>query len=140
MGKDIEDKIRGCEACQEDQPTKAPPLLPAAVPDRPFQEVALDYFKYGSKYYLVMVDSYSGFLFVHHMAATTTAATMHCLQKWFCLWGYPDVIWSDGGLQFTACGFKNFCWDRDIEHLASSPCYPQSNGLVEAVVKIVSEF
>jgi transposase InsO family protein len=136
MGKDIEDRVRGCEACQEDRPSKASaPLAEPVVPSRPFEEVALDYFKYGGKFYLVMVDRYSGFPFVHQMTSTTTAATTRRLHKWFCLWGFPDVVRSDGGPQFTAAGFKNFCWARDIEHRLSSPYYPQSNGLAEAAVK-----
>lgn len=33
--------------------------------------------------------------------------------------------------------FQNFAEKYDFEHRTSSPCYPQSNGMVENVVRVV---
>jgi transposase InsO family protein len=42
---------------------------------------------------------------------------------------------TDNGPQFTAEEFRKFAQKYDLEHVASSPHYPRSNGKVEAAVK-----
>ena len=47
----------------------------------------------------------------------------------------PDVLWSDGGPQFTAKNFQTFADRWGFIYRRSTPHYPQSNGKAESAVK-----
>ena len=47
----------------------------------------------------------------------------------------PVRIFTDGGPQFTSDSFQKFLLLWKVEHITSSPHYPQSNGIAEASVK-----
>ena len=66
---------------------------------------------------------------------TNALQVISAIRQSFCCTAIPDVVWSDGGPQFTSKVFKDFtkCWG--FLHKVSSPRYPQSNGKVEAIVK-----
>ena len=51
--------------------------------------------------------------------------------------GVPDSLISDNGLQFDSRGFREFCSNLGIRNRYSTPAYPQGNGQVEAVNKII---
>ena len=57
------------------------------------------------------------------------------LRQTFCRTAVPDILWSDGGPQFTSTLFNNFAVQWGFKHQTSSPRYPQSNGKIEATVK-----
>ena len=44
---------------------------------------------------------------------------------------------SDNGLQFNSRAFRKFCNHLGIKNKYSTPTYPQSNGQVEAVNKVI---
>ena len=49
--------------------------------------------------------------------------------------GVPNVIFSDGGPQYTSAEFKDFTKQWQIEHRVTSPRNPQSNGMAEQCVQ-----
>jgi len=57
------------------------------------------------------------------------------LRQAFCRTAIPDVLWSDGGPQFTSHQFNQFAQKWGFRHNTSSPHYPQSNGKIESTVK-----
>ena len=57
------------------------------------------------------------------------------IHQSFCHTAVPDIVWSDGGPQFTSKLFADFATRWGFQHRVSSPRYPQSNGKVEATVK-----
>ncbi len=66
---------------------------------------------------------------------TTTSQLITVLRQSFCRTGIPEIIWSDGGPQFTSNMFQEFAKQWGFSHKVSTPHYPQSNGKVEATVK-----
>ena len=66
---------------------------------------------------------------------TTSTQVITAVRQSFCRTAIPDVIWADGGPQFTSKLFNDFvrCWR--FVHKVSSPRNPQSNGKAEATVK-----
>ena len=51
--------------------------------------------------------------------------------------GVPYALISDNGLQFDSKAFRKYCSDMDIKNRYSTPAYPQGNGQVEAVNKVI---
>ena len=57
MNQDIQDFVSGCRHCQDHLPSNAQePLVVRPAPDRPFQQIAVDFASYGGKQFLIMVD------------------------------------------------------------------------------------
>ena len=51
--------------------------------------------------------------------------------------GWPDTLVSDNGPCYAAEAFSNLMKEYAVNHITSSPHYPQSNGLVEKFIQIV---
>ena len=134
---DIDNIILSCKKCQDMLPANTKePLISKLKPTRPFQEVAADFCCYGGQNYLILVDCFTDWTDIIPMGHNTTA--MHLikvLRQSFCRTAIPDVLWSDGGPQFTSKGFQDFSKQWGFTHQISSPYYPQSNGKIEATVK-----
>lgn len=106
------------------------------MPDRPFQQVAADFASYGSKQFLILVDCKTDWPDIIEMHKGTTVAKLAAtLRDFFCRTAAPDLLWSDGGPQFTSYQLAEFLRAWGVTHITSSPHYPQSNGKAEATVK-----
>ena len=55
----------------------------------------------------------------------------------FSEYGWPDTLLTDNGPCYAAQEFKQLTMDMSVNHITSSPHYPQSNGLAEKYVQIV---
>ena len=85
---------------------------------------------------LIPVDCKTDWLDIIEMGKDTTAAKLSTtLQDYFCRTAAPDLLWSDGGPQFTSHVFADFLQTWGVTHVTSSSHYPQSNGKAEATVK-----
>jgi transposase InsO family protein len=69
----------------------------------------------------------------HKKDATTTIKR---LKRHFGTHGIPLKIMSDNGPPFNSHEFSNFVHEYEMEHVTSSPEFPQSNGKAESAVKI----
>lgn len=57
MDKNIEDMILKCGICQQNaHRNQKEPLIPHAIPNRPFERLACDIFEFKSKNYLAIAD------------------------------------------------------------------------------------
>ena len=59
----------------------------------------------------------------HHIAN-------HCKQM-FCEYGWPETLISDNGPCYASKTFQKLMTEYNVNHITSSPHYPQSNGLAE---------
>ena len=135
MGNDVRNMVEACGECQRMLPSTPKQEWMERRSERPMEQVGVDLFEFQGRDYLAMIDRYSGFLFFHKLKSTVTKTIITVLTKYFCDWGWPNVILSDGGPQFRS-EFKAFCKNNGIFHETSSPYYPQSNGLSEIGVKM----
>ena len=137
IDRDIETIIMACKECQDELPSLAKePMISHALPDRPFQHLALDFAHFNGRDYLIMIDCYTDWPSIQVMRQnTTTRFLIIALREYFSRTAVPDVIWSDGGPQFTSHEFATFLLEWGMKHNMSSPGYPQSNGKAEAAVK-----
>ena len=51
--------------------------------------------------------------------------------------GIPHTLISNNGLQFDSKAFRRYCCDLGIVNRYSTPTYPQWNGHVEAINKVI---
>jgi transposase InsO family protein len=110
--------------------------LTTRYPDRPFQQEAGDFASYGGKQFLILVDCKTDWPDIVEMIKdTTTPRLISALCDHFCRTAAPDLLWSDGGPQFTPISFANFLQTWGMKHAVSSPHHPQSNGKAESTVK-----
>jgi hypothetical protein len=136
MTNDVRVRVGTCSACVALLPANQPEPVLAELAEYPMEKVGADLFDLDTLSYLVMVDRFSGYPFVARLASTTTEAIWAVLLRWFCDYGFPRAIKTDGGPQFRG-PFKEFCGQYNVIHVTSSPYNPRSNGLAEAAVKSV---
>ncbi|UYV73200.1 K02A2.6-like [Cordylochernes scorpioides] len=140
VGQEIQDMVKTCEKCIENQPLKHEPLIPNDFPERPWQKVGMDLFHYEGSEYSVVVDYFSQFIEVVRLTKLSLEAVVDHCKAIFARHGIPDIVISDNGPQFrpsTTSAFTKFASEVGFRHITSSPKHPQSNGQAEAAVKIV---
>jgi hypothetical protein len=136
ISSDIKKVVETCQACQSTGKSNSKePLICRALPDYPFQRVAMDYFECMGKTFLVVIDAYSHWFNVYPVFSTDFSNLKTILTSHFTEHGTPEEICSDNGPPFQSHKFKEFCKAKEIKHTTSSPRYPQSNGLAERAVQ-----
>ncbi|UYV79808.1 K02A2.6-like [Cordylochernes scorpioides] len=108
IGQEIQDMVKTCEKCIENQPLKHEPLIPNDLPERPWQKVGMDLFHY------------EGTIFARHGIPDIVISD-----------NGPQFRPS------RTSAFTKFASEVGFRHITSSPKHPQSNGQAEAAVKIV---
>ena len=137
IDQDIEDYVRGCKHCQDHLPSQPKePLMLKSLPERPFQQIAADFASHAGHNFLIIVDCKTDWPDIIEVGKDMMAMKLSAsLRDHFCRTAVPDLIWSDGGPQFTSQHLATFLRDWGVSHEVSSPHYPQSNGKAEARVK-----
>ena len=86
---------------------------------------------------LMNVDYYSLWSEVYKLSKTGAIDVIDAIKQSMSRFGVPDRIYSDNGPQFKAHKYRTFLKKNKITRKTSSPYRPQSNGLAEAMVKVV---
>lgn len=133
MDRDVEHRVQECAGCASVSSQGPPePMHRKEMPDRVWQDLALDFFSAKEcATFLVVVDYYSRFLSVIEMKATTACKTIEVLERIFKEHTYPETIRTDNGPPFASEEFSNYCLSKNIRLVRSIPYWPQMNGLVE---------
>ena len=108
-------------------------------PDRPWQVLGTHLFHFKGRDYLLVVDFYSRYIEMALLSSTSSSMVVHHLKSIFARHGIPEKLRSDNGPQYSSYEFKQFCKSYGIDHVTSSPMYPQSNGSAERAVKTVKQ-
>jgi hypothetical protein len=109
MRSDIAQAVSGCDQCQtvcQAKPVKTPYLDRSA--SHPLEAVSVDLCKSKGLHFLVAVDRFSGYPWVARLTSKTTGAVIAIMEKWFCKFGWPQRLGSDGGPQFHH-EFEEWC-------------------------------
>ena len=141
LNDQLENLILNCQLCLKYSKSKNKSTPPTAlgheVPAVPWSKVATDIFHYESQPYLLVVDYTSRFPIVRRLKSMSAQNITEQFQSIFSEYGWPDTLVSDNGLCYTAEMFTNLMKEYAVNHITSSPHYPQSNGLAEKFVQIV---
>ena len=87
------------------------------------------------KDYLCTVDYYLNYFEVDSLEDKAATEVIQVLKRHFARHGIPNPLVSNNGPPFNSFEFRHFAESYDMEHVTSSPHYPQSNGKVENSVK-----
>ena len=107
------------------------------VPLYPWTNPATDIFHFEGVSYLLVVDYTSRFSVVHKLMSMPVQQIATQCKLIFSEYGWPETLISDNGQCYTAEVFTNLMREYSVNHITSSPHYPQSNGLAEKYVQIV---
>ena len=107
------------------------------IPIYPWAKVVTDIFHFVSDSYLLIVDYMSRFFVVHKLMSTKVQQVLSQMKLIFSEYSWPETIVSDNGPCYSAETFTKLMTDCSVNHITSSPHYPQSNGLAEKYVQIV---
>eukprot|EP00794_Sanderia_malayensis_P001476 gene1476-biopygen1224 len=110
-------------------PNPPEPLLSTPMPDRPWQDINIDFcgpFPSGH-YILVVTDRYSRFPEVEILTSTSAKKVIPKLDTIFARHGLPSTLTSDNGPPFQSEEFKRYLQRLGIKHTPSTPLWPQGN-------------
>lgn len=138
MNSEIKEAVTNCSICAEFQAKQQKqPMQSHEIPDRPWSRLSSDLFTLHNKEYIVLVDSYSDYVEVSQLKATTSTALIEFFKEQFSRHGIPDILMTDNGPQYTSREFTDFTREWEFKHLTSSPYHSRSNGKSESAVKVV---
>jgi hypothetical protein len=133
---DITNMVEACSVCNSlKRHQQKEELISHAVPQLPWQYVAMDIFDWNCKQYLVIVDSYSGWYEICTLDDTKSSTIIRKLKKCCAAHGSPEILMSDNAKYCVSFAMKEFARKWNIILRNSSPEYPQSNGLAERAVQ-----
>jgi len=146
LRKDAVEYAKKCESCQRYAPT--PRLhsedLTSIMSPWPFAKWGIDLIgplhktPGGYKFAIVAVDYFTKWVEAEPLTAISEAkCTNFIWNNIVCRFGVPHSLVSDNGKQFNNDNTNQFCELLGIHKNFSSVIYPQSNGQVEAVNKII---
>ena len=107
------------------------------IPVNPWSKLVSDIFHFEGNSYLLIIDYTSRFLIIRKLSSMTGKTIAHHMQAIFAEYGWPDTLVTDKGPCFTSKEFQTLMESMSVDHITSSPHYPQSNGLAEKFVGIV---
>ena len=94
-------------------------------------KLATDIFHFEGTSCLLIVDYTRRFLVVCRLSSMTGQHIVtHCKQI-FSEYGWPETLISNNGPCYETEAFTNMMKEYGVNHITSSPHYPQSNGLAE---------
>lgn len=144
MTADIEAHVDACLSCTlTSRANKPVPMTRTALPDVPWDMVAIDYngpyARFGGLMIMVMVDCYSRYLTAALVKSTDFASLRKVLEEIFARNGFPKVMKSDNGPPFNGAEYAAYCEARNIDCVHSTPLYPQQNGMVERYMQTINK-
>ena len=105
------------------------------IPAFPWIKLTTDIFHFEGDSNLLLVDYTSRYLVICKLTLMTAQNVIGHLQVIFSEYRWPDTTVSDNGPCYTAEAFTKTMQEYQVNHITSSPHYPQSNGLSEKFYK-----
>lgn len=140
MSRDITRYVKTCPTCQKARPpgsNKPVELGQMEVIGEPFQKVAIDIVgplqlsRNKNRYILTLIDVATRWPEAIPLKFVTTQDIHEALLTIFARMGFPEIILSDNGPQFSSDLYDKVCELFNIKIQRSSIYHPQSNGMVE---------
>lgn len=132
--KNFINRCHVCSSTKSNNKISRPPMGKQIEVLRPFQFLYLDFLgpyprsKRGNSVILNVLDKFTKFPFLEPLKKATTSSVIEFLEKRiFSVFGIPEIIYTDNGVQFKSKLFKEFVDLHGITHLTTPIYTPQSN-------------
>ena len=137
---DIHQTVNKCGICQATSTAQRKlPSVPSEIPPHAWHILGTDLFYWKQFDFLVLEDYFSKFLIVTKLPSSTSSAVCKEISNIFTEFGKPYIIRDDNGPCYASKEFKELMELFQVQHITSSPHFPQSNGFAEAMVKIAKK-
>lgn len=137
MRQDAERYVKSCEICKTTKATNQqlrPPLGSHYSVDRPFQKIYLDLLgpyprsSNGKTTILIIVDQLTKFVVLKTLSkATASKVTSILREEIFNVYGVPEIVFTDNGVQFVSKEMKSLLKEFGVTHLTTAVYSPQAN-------------
>ena len=103
-------------------------------------ELSKTYFKHlRYKYVLEIKDSFSKWMWCYPLENKEKNTVLRKIKDFFIAFGPPKVFQTDNGLEFCNVATELYLENLNIQHIKSTPRYPESNGQIEAAHKTLQK-
>ena len=141
LNDQLEQLVLNCQSCLKysrlKKKSEAYSTLDQEVLIFPWTKLVTDLFHFEGHSYLLLVDYTSQFAIVRKLTSMTAHHIANHFKQIFAEYGWPDTLISDNGPCYAREVFKGLMTEYHINHIMSSPHYPQSNGLAKKYIQIV---
>ena len=141
INEQLEKLVLNCELCLRYSKAKSKQPANMSLGQKiliyPWTKNATDIFHLKSDSYLLIVDYTSRFPVICKLMFTTAQQVVSQIKLIFSEYGWPATIVSDNRPCYSAETFTKLMIQHSVNHITSSPHYPQSNGPAEKYVQIV---
>ena len=136
MRNDVFKYVQRCELCQRAIPAQNTRvgLHSAQPPSYPLEKLFIDFVgplvrsKRGNIVILVVVDGFSKFVSFYPVRKINFQVVMECLERrFFPAYVTPKCIVSVNARVFCCKGFKDLCFRWGVQHVTTTPYYPQAS-------------
>jgi hypothetical protein len=148
LGRHVSEYIKDCDTCAVNKhygTTLKAKLTPLPVPHKPFEHIATDIAHLptsvcGFTYVIAFICHMSKYLVLVPLKTMTAEEVAEAYLHQLCkIFGFPRVILSDNGSNFTSDLFDGILSKFDTEHTKCVPHFHQTNGLVERAFRTVRQ-
>ena len=141
LNEQLEQLILNCQLCLKYSQSKCKQpsdmTFGHEIPIYPWTKLATDILHYEGESYLLVVDNTSQFPIVCKLNSMAAQHVINHFKLIFSEYGWPDTLVSDNGPCYVSEVFTKMMQEYNVNHITSSPNYPQSNGLAGKFVQIV---
>ena len=139
ISNDIQETVEKCGICQASSRAAKPVGNVSDMPPHAWHTLGTDLFYWNKIDYLVIGDYFSKYLIVRRLPNSSTHMVIKKLGLVFTELGRQFILRSDNGPCYSSREFHNFLSFYQVDHITSSPHYPQSDGFAEALVGIAKK-
>lgn len=137
MAKEVHDYVNNCEickACKAPNYCLRPPMGQQFKVERPFQRIFIDLMgpyprsKKGKTVIFIVVDQLTKYVLLKALRTGSASSIVEFLrEEVFNVYGVPENLQSDNGVQFVSKEFSSLMAEFGINHTRSAIYSPQSN-------------
>lgn len=137
MENDVRKYCQGCETCKKIKYPNANPkplMGKQKLASMPWQTISVDFVgpfprsKAGNSVLLVVTDLFSKFVIIQPLRDAKTTPLITFLENMiFLLFGVPEILISDNGVQFKAKEFEKFLNKYHVSHWRNANYHPENN-------------
>ena len=140
LNDQLEKLVLNCQLCLKylQSKCKQTPRMSIGqeMPSFPWAKIATDIFHLEGDSYLLLVDYTNRYPIINKLTSMTAQHVIRHLKVILSEYGWADTIVSDNGPCYMAEAFTKTIQDYRVNHITSSPHYPQSMGLQRSSCKL----